>query len=131
MDVSECRPRWQGHPIRKNLIERGQINGALNLRTGQQRLDPGGEQEGVACLGIVQRPDAETITRQEKLAVRGIPDCKGPLSVEPLHASFALLLVEMKEHFRVGARGESMPLLDEFIAELDEVENLSIEGDPQ
>jgi hypothetical protein len=113
------------------LIERCQIDGAVNLRTGQQRFDSRGEQEGVACLGIVQGPNAKTVTGQEELAVRGIPDSKGPLSVEALHKTFALFLVEMKEHFGVGARGESMPLLDEFIAELDEVEDLSIEGDPQ
>ena len=82
-------------------------------------------------MGIVERPDAETVTGQEQFAFREIPDSKGPLSVEPIHAALALFLVEMEEHFRVGTRCESMSLLNQVFPELDVIENLSIECDPQ
>ena len=100
-DAPECRPWWQGHPKRKNLIERSQIDGTFDLRTGQQRLDFGGEQEAVAGLRIVQGPDAETVTGQEELPLGGIPDGKGPLPIEPFDTALALFLVEMEENFRV------------------------------
>ena len=79
----EHRARVDGHEEREHLVEAAAIDAARRLRVQQQRLDLGGEDEGVARRRVEERPLPDSIApheqtfracvpqRERKLPVRG------------------------------------------------------------
>jgi hypothetical protein len=68
----------------------------------EQRLDLGSAEEPVRPVVIVQRLDAEPVARGEQSAASSVPDDEREHPVQPIHAGFALLLVEVEDDFAVG-----------------------------
>src|SRR5581483_8233723 len=96
----------------------------------EQRLDLGGEVERVADEGIVERADAKTVAAKHEALVVAIPEREGILAVEAREAFGAVLFVKVDEHLAVGASAEAMSLGDQFLAQLDVVEDLAVGDDP-
>src|SRR5215468_8259645 len=73
----------------------------------EQALDLRAEYDPLRIDIVMQRLDAETVSRQEEPPVGMIPDCEGPHSVEAIEAALAPLSVGFENHFRVrvGAEG--------------------------
>ena len=131
VNVAENRPRRQRRPEREDLIQRDEVDAGLDVRVRQQRLDLGAEDQLALGDGVEERPDAEAIARGEEHAASRVPDGKRPLAVQPLDAVLALFFVEMEDHFRVGPRREDVAGVDELLAQLDVIEDLAVERDPE
>src|SRR5439155_26558764 len=104
----------------------------------EERLRLGGEVERVAPARIVERLDAEAITRREDEAVPLVPEHEGELTAQVAEAVGALLLVEVEKYLAVGARTQAVAAHDELalvasvVVELtvhDDVELLILVGD--
>ena len=59
-----------------------------------------------------------------------IPDREGPLTVKPVHAVFTFFLVQMKDHFGVRPRGESVAFLEEFLPQFTIIKNFAVKRNP-
>src|SRR5947209_4465963 len=83
-------------------------------------------------LEVVERLHSKMIARDEqsRSCRTKITDCESEHTIQSLHAIGAFLLVQVKNHFRVGVRSEAMPLTLEFAAELSEVVDFSVVRDP-
>src|SRR3954452_17713107 len=83
-------------------------------------------------LEVVERLYSEMVARHEQSWICGakITDCKREHAIQSLHAIGAFLLVQVKNHFRVGVRSEAMPLTLEFAAKLSEVVDFPVVRDP-
>ena len=103
---------------------------ALMPGTCEQRLDLGGEGDGSVTHRIVDRPHAGAVARQHQALTACVPDGKGEVAVERLDAIGPPLLVEVDDDLGVGRRLEDVAAGDQLGAQLDVVEDLAVEGDP-
>ncbi len=78
----------------------------------------------------VKRLDAQTIARQNKFAVAGIPDGESKHAAKFFDETFAIFLVEMKDDFGVRRGAEGMAALFEFAAQFGGVVSFAVVGDP-
>ena len=97
---------------------------------GQERLDLGGEQEGLVVAPEMKRLDAETIARQEDLIASAVVDGQCPHPVEPVQAVDTPLLVGGKNHLGVGVRDKAVTERLQFDSQLQVVVYLAVEHDP-
>src|SRR5262245_30931129 len=77
---------------REVIVERGDIR-FYGRQKWQERLDLGGEIEGAARDGVVERLDAEAVARDEQALSRRVPDRERKHSAQPLDAILAPPLV--------------------------------------
>src|SRR5437867_4070630 len=96
----------------------------------QNRFDLRAEDQSVPRGPVVQRLDADTIAGEEKFALAAVPDRESKHPAQFFHAAFALLLVEVNDSLGVAVSLKDMTLADQFLAQLAEVVDLSVEDDP-
>ena len=68
----------------------------------KQALDFGRPQERAINPSIEERQNSNPIAREHKLMLSRIPKGKGPLSIQPVNASFTLFFVKMEYDFCIG-----------------------------
>ena len=83
-----------------------------------------------AARRVEERPDAHAVARQHHLPPARVPDREGEVAVEPRDAIRPHLFVEADDDLGVGMRAEADALRDQLVAQLDVVEDLAVEGDP-
>ena len=81
--------------------------------------------------GVEQRADAQPIACQEQAPVARVPDSERILPVQKLQTVRAVGLIEVKDYFRIRIGGEAVPDGLQGRPQLDIVEDLAIEDDPQ
>jgi hypothetical protein len=116
---------------RVNLVERDRIELGAEAGQRQQRLHLGGEMEHAAMAGVEERPDPHSVARQHHAPAARIPYGEGEIAVEALDAGFAHQLVEMQDDLGVARGAEPPAAAAQFLAQLDMVEDLAIEGDDE
>ena len=85
----------------------------------------------MADLCVEQRPHSEPITRQEERPLPRVPNGKCKLAIETLEAVRAKFLERVHDDFRVALGGEAVPAGFQFRTQLEVVENLAVEDDPE
>ena len=97
----------------------------------EERLDFRREQQLASCHGVEERTNAHAVAGQEQRAALRVPDAQRPLAIEPAHRLWSLFLIEMKDHFGVGFRAKPVAFPNQFLAQLEVIENFSVERDPE
>ena len=132
LDAFEHRLRRDRRPEREQLIEPRRIQPARHVGpAGEDRLHLAREVEPAAMLCDVERTHAERISRQHQLRSRLIPERDRPLPVEAPEGALAPLLEGVDDDFGVAAGSEPMAEPLELVTQLDVVEDLAVEDDPQ
>ena len=107
----------------------GRIRRAIHPAAAEQRLDLGGDAEGLAVVGVIERLDAEGIARQEKALLRLVPQGKRIHAAQLVHHVGAQGVVQVQKHFRVRLGGEDATLGFQALAQGAEVIDLAVVGD--
>ena len=81
----------------------------------QKALDLRAEHQGLAHLGVVQGLNAENIPGAEKLPFLLVPDDKGEHAPQLIEKLWAVLLIAVEQHLRVGLGGEHVALLEQLL----------------
>src|SRR5687767_15806669 len=92
LDAGEHRLRSEGVPGEEIVGDALIVRDGRYGRMGEQRLDLRGAQEPLGTVVVVQRLDADTITRREDRPCAPIPDDECEHAVQALDALFAFLL---------------------------------------
>ncbi len=127
--VAERRARGDRRPQGEDLIERGLVEDGLDAGHLQERLDLGGEGEGAADAGPVERAHAHAVAGHEQGAAAGIEDDEGEVAVEQRQEVLTVDVPQMKQHLGVAGSSEAAAARLEIAAQLDPVEDLAVEGD--
>src|SRR6185369_17571514 len=90
----------------------------LHRRMGQQHLRLRCKQQRVIEDAPVQRLFAETVTSDEQTAVAAVPQSKREHAVEFANHAIAVLLVKVRQHFRVRSAAKRMSTFLESRAQL-------------
>jgi hypothetical protein len=131
-DAGEHRARRDRGPKRQGLIEADRIEGPRQVgRAGEDRLDLAAEDHLAVALGVVERPHPDPIASQDQAALGAIPQREGPLAVHPIEGVLAPLLPGVEDDLGVALGAEAVAGGDELRAQLDVVEDLAVEDDPQ
>ena len=117
-------------PEGEDLIQRRRRDAGRFRQQGQQRLDFRSEQQPLALAGVEQRQDADPIPNQQQALAVGVPQRDGELAVQVLHEIVAILLVGMDDDLGVAVGAEPVPRFQQDLAQLDVIENLAVERDP-
>ena len=116
---------------RRDLADRDRIDLGAQRAVREQRLHLRAEQQrAVRQRRVEQRPDADAIAHQHEPAARVVPQRDRELAVQVVDEVEAVLLVEMNDRFGVAVRVEDVAALLEVGAQLDVVEDLAVERDP-
>ena len=92
----------------------------------EKRLGLGGEADLAAEVREEERPDAETVPREQQLAAFAIPDGDRKVAVEPFEAADAPLLVGVRDDLGVGDTLEPVAAPHELHPQLDVVIDLAV-----
>ena len=130
-NLLEDRSRRERDPEGEDLIERDRIDLARHAGQRQDGLDLGREGKLSARGAVEQGTHAQPIPRQKQRAGPRVPDGERPLAVEMADARLAVLFVRVEDDLRVRPGGELVTAPDELLAQLDVVENLAVERDPE
>src|SRR2546430_1532752 len=93
---------------------------------GSERLELARERETASVDAVVERFDAEAISRAEELPPLAIPQGKGPHPIEPFDAVLPPMLVRCENHLGIGPRSKAMSVGPELAPELEVVVDLSV-----
>jgi len=130
-NVPEGRLAGQDGPVAEHVMQRLEVQLPGYGPVNEDRLDLGGKDQGSVPYRVVQRPDAEPVPRNEQALAAAVPERKGKLAVEPRKAGEPILFEQVEDDLRVGVRVEPVPVSDEFLLQLQVVENLAVEDDPE
>ena len=130
LDFRKCGLRRRHERQSQVLVERFQIQRAGNGAVREDGADLGPEDDAAAIVKDVQRLDAEGVARQDQGAGRGIPEGQAKHAVEPRQCTKTPLLVGMHDDFGIGTGLESVTEGLQFVAQLAEVVDFSVEHDP-
>jgi len=131
-DAGEHRPRRDSGPEGEGLVDPDRIERAGDRRVaGEQGLDLAAEDDPPAVLGEVQGAHPHAIAHQREPAAPAVPQRDGELAVEARERLFAPRLVGVDDHLGVAARAEGVSQSLELRAQLEVVEDLSVEDDPE
>ena len=108
----------------------GRVRPRLDPRILENGLGLRREAEGLGVLLVAQGLLPQAIARQEELAPGGVPDGEGEHAPEELQAADPVFLVEMEDHFRVGAGAEPVAASHQVGPEVLEIVDLPVEDDP-
>ena len=106
---------------------------SVHESAGEQRLDLGGEQQQVPGASVIQRLDAQPVSRQQQPLALRIPQAEGEHPVQlaqQLGGVAAGLLVAMDEHLRVGVGAEAVALRQQWLAQAEVVVQLAVVREP-
>ncbi len=70
--------------------------------TCQQRLDLGGEAQTFAIIGVIQRLDAEGVTRQPQTALARIPERKREHAAQALHETLPFKRIQVQKRLGIA-----------------------------
>src|SRR5579871_1114016 len=113
-------------------MQRFRIEFGFNPLNMEQRFNLRRKRETIALVKVIERLDAEVIAsdKQRRRSRAQIADRKRKHSTKPLDAIGAFLFVQMKDHFSVGMRNETVPLAFEFGAQTGKIVDLTVVRDP-
>src|SRR4030095_9467217 len=131
VNVAEGRARRKRTPITENLLQGDGIKTRAHSRMRENGFDFRTKDQAAARAGIEHRTDAEAIPGQKEGAVAFVVNSDRKLAVETCKAFRPELLVKVEDDLGIGMRCELVPACFEFGAQLDIVENLAIEDDPE
>jgi hypothetical protein len=130
LDVGEQRAVGEDVLEREVLEQMRQAQARAERAVLEHRLDLRPEQEDRSEVGVVERLDAEAVTGEEQLGARAVPDREREHSVEALDARGPPLGVRVEHDLGVGVRAERATGRRQLLAQLDEVVDLAVVGDP-
>ena len=81
--------------------------------------------------GVVERPHAHPVARNDEALVGAVPDGVGEVAVERLHALRPELGVGVQNRLGIALRAKLAAARDQLLAQLDVIEYFPIERDPQ
>ena len=81
--------------------------------------------------GVVERPHAHPVARNDEALVGAVPDGVGEVAVERLHALRPELGVGVQNRLGIAFRAKLAAARDQLLAQLDVIEYFAIERDPQ
>jgi hypothetical protein len=100
-------------------------------REGGEAFLLGREVPGAVYRGVVERLDPDMVPRREERAARPVVDDEGEHPIQLLQETFpAPLPVPVDEHLGVGPGMELISRGDQFLLEIPEVVDLSVEDGP-
>jgi len=114
----------------EGLRERRGFQSTRHAPITEQRFYLRGEYHAPALQRVEHGPDPGPVTRQNQTPATLIPQSDRELSVEVLHELESVLLIEMNDDFSIRVRVEAVSTALEFRAQLDIVEDLAVENDP-
>ena len=117
-------------PEGEDLIQRRWRDPWRFRQQGQQSLDFRSEQQSLALAAVEQRQNADPVPNQQQALPAGVPQREGKLAVQVLHEIVAILLVGMDDDFGVAVGAEPVSRVQQDLAQLDVIENLAVERDP-
>ena len=129
LDLGEHGPLAHHSPEANRLDQRARIDRQRHFPVGEQSLDLGGEDEGLAIRPPEQRADAEGIPQEMDGACVAVPDGDRELAVQHAGHAGAVLLIEVQQDLDLGVGGKDMALGGEGCAQLAVIINLAIEDD--
>ena len=103
---------------------------ALMPGTSSSALTSEAKASAAIAHRVVERTYAGAIARHHQALLARVPYGEGEVAVELRHAIGAALLVEVDDDLGVGAGLEGVSAGDEIGAQLEVVEDLAVEGDP-
>ncbi len=112
------------------VVERLKVHAALDRVDRQQRPNLRAEREEVGRAVVVERLDAEAISREDQAARLLVPDSEREHSLKPLDTSLAHLFVQVDDHLRIAPGLEEVPLGEQLLPEIQIVVDLAVVGDP-
>ncbi|OPZ08741.1 MAG: hypothetical protein BWZ10_02631 [candidate division BRC1 bacterium ADurb.BinA364] len=114
--------------MRQEIVNRALVHAARDFGIDQQRLHLGGEPQGAAGLGVVERLFANAVARQQQPPAARIPDRQGEHAAQLRQAFRALFLVEMNDRLGVAVvGGEAMAAGGQRRAQFAKIVNLAVE----
>jgi hypothetical protein len=111
---------------RQIIVDRFGISLSLDLGVPEKSLDLRGEQQAVMANVVVQRLDAEVVTRREQAPVPPIVQQEGKHAVQSANALGAVLGVQPQDHLGIGGRPERVPLGAKLVPKLHVIVDLTI-----
>ncbi len=130
MDAFERRARRKWRPEGEALVERQRIELGLQAGIEEERFDFGGENQHAVVDRVVERPHTHAVARHHQALAAPIPDGVGEIAVERLHARGPVLRIGVQDGFGVAAGAELPAARDQLGRQLDVVEDLAVERDP-
>src|SRR6266496_3982274 len=124
-------PGGKWTPERKDFVQDNGVQFGTNTSGSQDGLDFRSEYNGAIVASIEEGPNTKPITGEKKALVTRIPDRESELAIEALQAFGTKLLVHVQKHLCIGSGCETMPTRLQFRSQLDVIENLTIEYDPE
>ena len=113
----------------EKVIQRRGVDIAGHFSRGQQRLDLRPEYQPLVVQCVVQRLDAKGVARQQDRLRFEIENGKGEHAVQGVDHLRAAFLVQVQQHFRVGARAELVTLA-QIGVQFAKIVDLAIEDHP-
>ena len=130
VDAAEHRGGCRHELVSNVMVERLQVDLAWHELRGEHALDLRAEDEAGAVPAVVERLDAQSVAGQHQRPLRGVPDRKTELSVEPVDALLAMLLPLVDDDLGVAAGSELVTASGERGAASLVIVDFSVERDP-
>src|SRR5262249_17272558 len=131
-DADKRRARRDRRPQAEGLLQSDRVESAGDLGIRREDgLDFRGEPEPAAMAAEVQWAHAQPISRQRQLLPLRIPQRDRELAVEAREAAVPPLLERVDDDLRVGPGAKPVPGRGQLFTQLEVVEDLAVEGDPE
>ena len=112
--------------VRKELVERLEIDGAVNVIANQQRLDLGRQEERVIGQRVVERLLAGTIPRRQQGLRAAIPERERKHATNLLEEALTPLLVGMYQYLDIGLAAKAVALCHQPLPHRLEIVDLAV-----
>src|SRR4029077_12371173 len=117
-----------GHVLkRQKVIQPLVVQKDLNGGMLENRFDLRTKNQPAARSRVIQRFNAETVTRQQEPALARIPNGKTKHPAQELDTLLTEILIQMDDHFRIACRPKSMSPAFQFLLKGQIVINLTVE----
>src|SRR5690242_19020859 len=121
---SRSSRRGRGHLWSHNDL----VDGAIDQ---QPRLDPARENEAARTAVAIEWLHSQAVARAEEPGSTGVPDSEGEHAIHALETRRSPLCISLQHAFSVTARTEPSLEVHEVGPELDVVEDLTLEDEPE
>jgi hypothetical protein len=126
-DVTIDRRGLRDPQERRKVPDSLPVEFQIETGEGRERRDLRGKRDRAAAkLAVVQRLLARDVPRENELALRSDPQCRGKHAIEALEELLAMIGVEVTDDLAVRASPESLPLRLELATELGIVVDLPV-----
>ena len=114
----------------QKVVKRRWVDAAMDAGDGQQRLHLRGKGQVLAIVMIIQRFDAEGVTREEEGACTGIPDRQRPHPDKARETVRAPLLIGRENDFGIRSGMKVMTERGQFRAQFQIIVDFAVENNP-